>query len=206
MKIKFTAIFILLFCPLFTFSAQSYDILNYYNGNFEKEMICWRLIEGPTNFGSTAEIITDNVYEGTKAVKLTFTPNDGTLEERIFETKMPIHNGEKYTAVVMAKKLAGNNFKLLMTFDFLDNRQKLISQKSIDCILTKNYKQHKIAAKAPDNAIFCRLGFQLKNKNSNNGGSGTILLDNAQILTGFDFLNAFKPKVMSLTLPSDDVP
>ncbi len=206
MKIKLTAIFILLFSALSILSAQSYDILKFYNGHFEKEMIYWRLIESPTNLGSTAEIITNNVCEGKKAAKLIFTPNDGTLEERIFETKIPIHNGEKYTAVVMAKKLAGNNFKLLMTFDFLDNRQELISQKSIDCILTKNYKQYKIAAKAPDNAVFCRLGFQLKNKKSNTGGSGTILLDNAQILTDFDFLNAFKPRVMPLTLPSDDIP
>ncbi len=199
------ALFIILLFSL-TFS-QSHDIMESYNGDFEAGMTYWRFFEVPNDLGSTAEVISDDVYQGAQAIKLTFVASDGTLQDHGFDnftTKVPVFGGVEYSASVMAKKSSGDSVKLSMIFGFFDSDGNVIHEESINEYLTDSYAQYKITTTAPLNAAYCWLAFRLFDKNG--WAVGTILLDKAQILTDFDPAAAIRPRVMTTTLPSEDVP
>ena len=207
MKVRYYSFVLSFFC-LFSFAfSQSHNVLEAYNGDFEAGMTHWRFFEVPNDLGSTAEFVTDDVAEGIQAVKLTFVANDGTLQDHgfdNFDTHVPVFGGVEYTASIMAKKVTGDSLRLSMLLGFFDSDSAVVGQQAVDNYLTDSYTQYQIKVTSPDNAAYCWLAFRLYDKNG--WAAGTILLDDARILTDFDLSEVIKPRVMPTTLSSEDVP
>jgi hypothetical protein len=165
-------------------SFAQVNLLDNYNGGFESGLASWRFFEVPKSLGSTAGVVTTDVAQGTKAIKLMLVTPDTTLADRAFDNwdaNVAVAPGGQYTASVQAKTPTSDTLKISITFGFFDNGRNVISETTKDSTLTSSYQKFTVDKAAPANASTCWIAFRLKG-NSGNKAAGTLFLDDAEII------------------------
>lgn len=190
-------------------SAQTGNILEAYNGDFESGMVQWRFFEVPASLGSTATVITTGAARGTKAINVTYVAAVPSLVDRGFdnwEANVPVVGGQSYTASVQARTDSPGTLHLIITFGFFDSNRGVLAEQSQGFVLTDTYQTFSVQSNAPAEAQYSWVAFRLKDE-SGQYAAGTLYLDDAQLIG----VNGpppppFVPKVMTTTLESDDIP
>jgi len=200
-----------LFCLfwLSPLAAQTANILDAYNGDFESGLAQWRFFEVPSSLGSTATVVTSDVARGTKAIKLVFVAPDASLGDRAldnWDTNVPVAEGQSYTVSVQAKTTVPGTLKLRITFGFFDESRAVLTEGDKEYLLTSSYQTFSTSATAPATAVYCWIAFRLSD-GSGPKAAGTLFLDDAQLIgAGVEPPPPLVPRVVPVTLPSDDVP
>ena len=205
---KILSILVLTLLPVSSLFAQNSNLLENFNGDFERGLTYWRFFEVPNNLGSSAEVTTTDVASGSKAVKITFVADDGSVVDRGFDNQganVPVQAGGKYVAGVQARVEAGNDLYLRITFGFFDINHNVIDEGSKKFLLSTTFQKFELERTAPPSAAMCWIAFRLFDA-SNAWAAGTLYLDDASIVGPGVPIPTMKPRVMHLTLPSDDVP
>ncbi|MBC8185871.1 T9SS type A sorting domain-containing protein [candidate division KSB1 bacterium] len=207
MKIIFLSLLILLI--LFNaLVSQEVNLLNNYNGDFESGLTFWRFFEVPNNIGSQVEITSAEAAQGNQAVKITFVLDDGSVIDRGFDNwdaNVPVIGGENYIAKIQAKASGGNDLFLWITLGYFDFQRNVLDQISSSFLLSDSYQTFAIERDAPLAAAACWVAFRLFDSQQVRV-SGTLFLDDAQIIGKADVEKFLIPRVMTTQLPSDDVP
>lgn len=176
-------------------SSSQTNILAAYNGDFELGLTQWRFFEVPTALGSTASVVSTDIAQGTKAIKLTFVTPDSSLVDRALDnwnTNVPVVGGQNYKVSVQAKTSSTGTLKLSIVFGFFDASRAIISQVSNGFLLSSSYQTFSIASIAPATSAYCWIAFRLKDENGKNA-TGTFFLDDAQLLpTPLVFVQEFQ--------------
>ncbi|MEN8155531.1 MAG: glycosyl hydrolase family 28-related protein [Bacteroidota bacterium] len=194
----------ILFSALSAFSLDV-NILERFNGDFEDGINFWRFFEVPSNIGSSWEITSDAI-NGIKAMKISYVASDGTVTDRGFDNwsaGVPVIAGTEYTLKAAMKSDEASGLKVNFLVGFFDAGGGVIApQSSLDCALTSTYTEHELIVTAPANASTCWVAFRMYNT-TNQRVAGTMYLDNVRMMGPSTEL---APRVMTTTLPSDDVP
>ena len=195
----------LLFFFTVSLYAQDVNILENFNGDFEDGTTFWRFFEVPDNIVSALELTTDAV-SGSKAIKINYVAADATIQDRGFDNwsaGIPVIVGTEYTLKASIKSDQASGLKLNFLVGFFNSSNGVISpQYSQDFALTDTYTEHELTVTAPEGASTCWVAFRMYD-NSNQRASGTMYLDNVQLMGPS---TALSPRLMTVTLPSDDVP
>ena len=203
MKPNIFTLFILLFAS--AVYSQDVNILKNYNGDFENGISFWRFFEVPDNIGSAWEI-TDEAVSGSKAMKITYVAADETIQDRGFDNwsaGVPVIAGTEYTLKAFIKSDEASGLKVNFLIGFFTSNNSVISpQFSQDFALTTTYTDHEITITAPEGASTCWVAFRMYNT-VNQRAAGTMYLDDVRLMGPS---TALSPRVMTTTLPSDDVP
>ena len=205
MKIKLIIVFILF--NVTSLFSQEVDILKNYNGDFENGIAFWRFFEVPDNIGSSWEI-TDDAVSGNQAMILDWVKTDGTVNDRGFDNwtaNVPVISGAEYTVKAFMKSDASSGLHVTFTVGFFNIEGKVISQISNNYELTTSYTEHGFTVTTPKNAAFCWIAFRMFDA-TNERVAGTMYVDNVRLLGDSSASPGLSPRVMSTTLPTDDVP
>jgi hypothetical protein len=96
--------------------------------------------------------------------------------------------------------------KLHSTFGFFDENRSVLRKGSKEFMLTGGYQRHSIDATAPATAVYCWIAFRLSD-GSGQKAAGTLFLDDARLIgASVEPPPPLMPRVVPVTLPSDDVP
>jgi hypothetical protein len=96
--------------------------------------------------------------------------------------------------------------KLHSTFGFFDENRFGPIEGSKDFALTGSYQTFSIDGTAPATAVYCWIAFRLID-GSGQKAAGTTILDDARLIgAGVEPPPPLVPRVVPVTLPSDDVP
>ena len=203
MKSKIIALLPLIYASVIF--SQDINILKNYNGDFEDGTTFWRFFEVPDNLGSTWEITNDAV-SGTRATKLSYVAADATVVDRGFDNwsaGVPVIAGTEYTLKAFVKSEEESGLKVSFLIGFFNSAGGVIyPQYDKDVDLTTTYTDHEFTVTAPEGATACWLAFRMYGID-NQRPAGTMYLDNVRLMGPS---TALRPRVMSTTLPTDDVP
>jgi hypothetical protein len=188
--------------------SQPVNVLDRYNGSFESGLDAnWRFFEVPTPLGSTA-VVTSDAALGTKAIKLTFVQPVATLVDRAldnWDTNVPVSGGAEYTLSVQAKTSSSGTLHLRVTFGFFDSNRMVLEEGSQEFALSEVYRTFTLQRTAPAGASYCFIAFRLTD-DTGAKAAGTVFLDDVQLVSKELFSAVCAPRLMPVTLPSDDVP
>ena len=119
---------------------------------------------------------------------------------------MPVVESQKYTASVQAKTSPPGTVKLRVTFGFFDENRSVLNEGSKDFALTGSYQTFGIDGTAPATAVYCWIAFRLSD-GSGQKAAGTLFLDDARLIgASVEPPPPLVPRVVPVTLPSDNVP
>lgn len=185
--------------------SQEINILEHYNGDFEDGTTFWRFFEVPNNIGSTLEIVGDAV-SGSKAIKISYVAADASIQDRGFDNwsaGVPVLAGAAYTLKASMKSDQASGLKLKCLVGFFTSSKTVIHPQYVQGFaLTDSYTEHEFSVTAPEGASTCWVAFRMYDE-SNQRAAGTMYLDNVKLM---GLSTALSPRVMTTTLPSEDVP
>jgi hypothetical protein len=96
--------------------------------------------------------------------------------------------------------------KLHSTSCFFDENRSVLSEGSKGFMLTGSYEIFTLHGTAPAAAVYCLIAFRLSD-GSGQKAAGTLFLDDARLIgVAVGPPPPLMPRVVPVTLPSDDVP
>jgi hypothetical protein len=161
------------------------DILADFNGSFENDLTFWRFYEVPNSIGSIAEIITDDVIHGAKAVKITYVAPDNNLADRSldnWDSNMPLEPGARYICKFWAKSDSPDTGKVTVTYGFFGQSRNVISEAGAWFSVTNAYKEYEFNFTAPEGTISGWLAFRWKDQVNDTFMPGVVYFDHIQLL------------------------
>jgi len=119
---------------------------------------------------------------------------------------VPVAESQKYTASVQARTSPPGTVKLHVTFGFFDENRSVLSEGNRDFALTGTCQTFGIDGTAPATAVCCWIVFRLSD-GSGQKAAGTLSLDDARLIgASVEPPPPLVPRVVPVTLPSDNVP
>lgn len=162
------------------------DILANFNGSFEDNLTNWRFYEVPNAIGSKVDIITGDVVNGAKALKVSYVEPSVDLADRSldnWDSKMTLSPGAEYFCKFWTKTDNPGVGKINVTYGFFDGTRKVISEAGAWFDVTNEYKENEFKFTAPAGTITGWLAFRWKDQTNGSFLPGVLYFDHIQLLT-----------------------